>query len=100
MHIKYALDGYRLHFSREWLRDKIASDPDVECEAGEPLEGRTMTTKITVSVNGDYKIPVKQGETVTWVSGRGNEGPKVVDYWPAHGDAAVFVIGPEEPDNG
>jgi hypothetical protein len=59
-----------------------------------------MTTKITVSVNGNYKIPVKQGETVTWVSGRGSEGPKVADYWPGHGDGAVFLIGPEEPDNG
>lgn len=60
-----------------------------------------MTTKISVSVNGNYKIPVKQGEAVTWVSGRGNAGPKVVDFNPhSHGDGSVFVIGPEEPDNG
>lgn len=59
-----------------------------------------MTTKVTVSVNGNYKIPVKQGDVVTVVSGRDNDGPKVVDFWPTHGDGAVFVIGPEEQDNG
>jgi hypothetical protein len=60
-----------------------------------------MTTKVTVSVNGNFKIPVKKGEEVTWVSGRGNEGPKVVDFFPnSHGDGTVFVIGPEEPDHG
>lgn len=60
-----------------------------------------MTTKISVSVNGNYKIPVKQGEAVTWVSGRGSEGPKIVDYFPhSHGDGTTFTIGPEEPDNG
>ena len=59
-----------------------------------------MTTRITVSVNGNYKIPVKQDETTTWVSGRGNEGPKGVDFYPhSHGDGTVFTIGPEEPDN-
>lgn len=60
-----------------------------------------MTTKITVSVNGDYKMPVKQGEIVTWVSGRGSIGPKTADFSPDdHGDGTVFVIGPEEPDHG
>lgn len=60
-----------------------------------------MTTKVTVSVNGNYKIPVKQGEVTTIVSGRGHEGPKSVDFWPhSHGDGTVFVIGPEKPDNG
>jgi len=60
-----------------------------------------MTTKVTVSVNGNYKIPVKRGnEQPVIVSGRDHDGPKVVDFWPTHGDGAVFVIGPEEPDNG
>lgn len=27
----------KLHFTNEWLRRKIASDPDDECEAGRPL---------------------------------------------------------------
>jgi len=59
-----------------------------------------MTTKITVSVNGNYKIPVKVGETVTWVSGKGHEGPKIVDFFPHnHGDGTVVTIGPEEQDN-
>lgn len=62
-----------------------------------------MTTKITVSVNGNYKIPVKQGDTVTWVSGRPADGvyvgPVTQDFHPhGHGDGTVFVIGPEEPD--
>lgn len=59
-----------------------------------------MTTKVSVSVNGNYKIPVKQGDNVTWVSGRGNDGPKVVDFYPQHGGGETFLIGPEEPDNG
>lgn len=62
-----------------------------------------MTTKITVSVNGNYKIPVKQGgvEAVAWVSGRGHEGPVVKDFTPHdHGDGAIFIIGPEELDPG
>lgn len=60
-----------------------------------------MTTKVTVSVNGNYKIPVKQGDITTIVSGRDHQGPKSVDFWPhSHGDGTVFVIGPEEPDHG
>jgi hypothetical protein len=60
-----------------------------------------MTTNITVSVNGNYKIPVKQGETVTWVSGRDSDGPNAVNFSPHdHGDGTVFVIGPEEQDSG
>lgn len=90
----------RLLFTNDWLRKKIASDPDLDIEAGDPYGERTMTTKVSVSVNGNYKIPVKQGEVVTWVSGRGHEGPKEVDFWPHdHGDGTVFIIGPEEPDN-
>lgn len=61
-----------------------------------------MTTKITVSVNGNYKIPVAQGGVDTvWVSGRDLPGPGTKDFFPRdHGDGTVFVIGPEEPDNG
>lgn len=65
-----------------------------------------MTTKITVSVNGNYKIPVKRGsEEPVWVSGRYAEGeapagPRSQDFHPTHGDGSTFVIGPEEPDNG
>lgn len=59
-----------------------------------------MTTNVTVSVNGNYKIPVKQGNDVTWVSGRGSDGPRAQTFSPRHGEGEVFVIGPEEPDNG
>jgi hypothetical protein len=61
-----------------------------------------MTTKITVSVNGNYKIPViQQGQEAVWVSGRGHEGPNVVEFSPNdHGDGTTFLIGPEEPDEG
>ncbi|WP_332772941.1 hypothetical protein [Phenylobacterium sp.] len=59
-----------------------------------------MTTTIKVAVNGNYKIPVKQGPNVTWVSGRGNDGPREHVFNPTHGDGATFVIGPEEPDSG
>ena len=40
-----------LKFSNEWLRDKIASDPDVECEAGLPLEGRPMSYSFSVTAD-------------------------------------------------
>lgn len=59
-----------------------------------------MTTQVTVSVNGNYKIPVKQGDEVTWVSGRDHDGPNEVRFSPRHGGGEVFVIGPEEPDTG
>ncbi len=63
-----------------------------------------MTTKITVSVNGNYKIPVREefGETdrTTVVSGRGHDGPHVVEFYATHGGDNVLTIGPEESDNG
>ena len=40
-----------LRFSNEWLRDKIASDPDVECEAGLPLEKRPMSYSFSVTAD-------------------------------------------------
>lgn len=59
-----------------------------------------MTTNVTVSVNGNYKIPVKIGEEVTWVSGRDSDGPRAQTFHPVHGGGEVIVIGPEEPDTG
>jgi hypothetical protein len=67
-----------------------------------------VTTTIRVTVNGNYKTPVKRGvagadaaEEVTWVSGWSMRAPLSMDFHPHdHGDGTVFVIGPEEPDNG
>lgn len=60
-----------------------------------------MTTTIKVSVNGNYKIPVKRGnDDAVFVSGRGHDGPNEQTFYPTHGDGATFVIGPETPDNG
>jgi DNA-binding XRE family transcriptional regulator len=36
----------RLHFTDEWLRKAIASDPDVETEAGTPLEDAALADEI------------------------------------------------------
>lgn len=36
----------KLHFTDEWLRKKIASDPDVETEAGRPLEDTMLAEEI------------------------------------------------------
>ena len=64
-----------------------------------------MTISVQVSVNGNYKCPVKfkQGEReqTEVVSGRGNEGPKVL-YIPFYHSADVMTveIGPETQDNG
>src|SRR5260221_185787 len=44
----------KLRFSNEWLREKIASDPDVECEAGLPLEIKPMS--YSFSVTADTKV--------------------------------------------
>ena len=67
-----------------------------------------MTISIYVSVNGNYKAPVKvvnqNGDvTETVVSGRGSDGPKVhyIDFY--HGNAGSVVevtVGPESQDNG
>lgn len=65
-----------------------------------------MTTKITVSVNGNYKIPVKRGSgepvivSGRYAEGETNTGPRSQDFYPTHGDGSTFVIGPEEPDGG
>lgn len=68
-----------------------------------------MTISISVSVNGNYKVPVttKYGsnEAVTEViSGRGSDGPKVKDIPYYHGNnptnIVTVTVGPEEQDNG
>jgi hypothetical protein len=40
-----------LKFSSEWLRDKIASDPDVECEAGFSMEVNPMSYSFGVTAD-------------------------------------------------
>lgn len=64
-----------------------------------------MTIDVRVSVNGNYKVPVKvkQGERVEEIviSGRGHPGPNVHSLHYLHGsDPMEVVIGVEEPDNG
>lgn len=68
-----------------------------------------MTISINVSVNGNYKVPVKtqygDGELVTEViSGRGHEGPfvKNISYYHGSnpGNIVTVTVGPEEQDNG
>lgn len=64
-----------------------------------------MTVSVQVSVNGNYKLPVtyKQGDrdVTEVVSGRGNDGPKVLHIPFYHGpDVLTLTVGPEEPDNG
>jgi hypothetical protein len=63
-----------------------------------------MTVMINVSVNGNYKVPVKykQGEREVEeiVSGRGNEGPKLLSIPFYHSaDIMTIEVGPEEQDN-
>ncbi len=64
-----------------------------------------MTTKVTVSVNGNYKVQVIQGAVITWVSGRSPDGeykgPVTKDFFPwDHGVETQIIIGPEKPDDG
>ena len=64
-----------------------------------------MTISIQVSVNGNYKCPVKfkhgDREKTEVVSGRGSEGPKVLNIPFYHGSEVMTVeIGPETQDNG
>lgn len=68
-----------------------------------------MTISITVSVNGNYKVPVTtqygEGEPTTEIiSGRGHDGPNVKHVPYYHGsnpDNVVKVaVGPESEDNG
>lgn len=66
-----------------------------------------MTISITVSVNGNYKVPVKVSyddgqESTEVISGRGHEGPFVKHVPHYHGPSKVttVVVGPEEEDRG
>lgn len=66
-----------------------------------------MTIGIQVSVNGNYKCPVKVGrsdgsEVNYVVSGFGRTTPNVLHISHYHGDNNItcVVVGPEEPDNG
>lgn len=67
-----------------------------------------MTISIQVSVNGNYKAPVKitrQDGTVEnhVVSGFGQPGPNIlyVPYYHGSNDGVVTVeVGPESQDNG
>lgn len=66
-----------------------------------------MTISIQVSVNGNYKVPVtvKRGAaeaTTETVSGRGNEGPKIlyIPYYHGSDGDVVVTVGKEEQDNG
>ena len=91
-----------LRFSNEWLREKIASDPDVECEAGLPLEKRPMTTTVKVHVNGKYRATVKQspgGET-TIVEGNYNGGSGERSFYLPHPAKAIFDISEEQVADG
>ena len=90
-----------LKFSNEWLRDKIASDPDVECEAGLPLEKRPMTTTVKVHVNGKYRATVKQdgGDPVT-VEGNYNGGSGEKSFYLPHPAKATFDISEEQVADG
>lgn len=63
-----------------------------------------MTITVKVSVNGNYKFPVKykQGdrEVSEVVSGKGKEGPAELYIPFYHGpDLMTLEIGPESPDN-
>lgn len=64
-----------------------------------------MTTKISVSVNGNYKVPVRvdyedRESVVTVVSGRDSDGPRSEDFHMPHGTGAKITVGPESQDHG
>jgi len=66
-----------------------------------------MTISISVSVNGNYKCPVKVvrsdgTEDTEVVSGRGHEGPniKYINHYHGEDNITTVIVGPEEVDNG
>jgi hypothetical protein len=84
-----------LRFSNEWLRERVARDPDVECEAGS-LETNTMTTSVKVHVNGQYRATVKQdGQEPVVVEGNYNGGSGERTFWLPHPAKATFEISEE-----
>ena len=109
----------KLRFSNEWLHRKIASDPDVECEAGRPLyhpsgtmaDGTTfgdfmrkesaMTTTVKVHVNGKYRATVKQdGHDPVTVEGNYNGGSGEKSFYLPHPAKATFEISEEQVADG
>ena len=90
-----------LRFSNEWLRGKIANDPDVECEAGLPLEKKPMTTTVKVLVNGKYRATVKQdGLDPVTVEGNYNGGSGEKSFYLPHHAKATFDISEEHVADG
>lgn len=66
-----------------------------------------MTISIQVSVNGNYKVPVKTSykdgmESTEVISGRGLDHPFVKHIYYHHGtkEVVTVTVGPEEADNG
>ena len=66
-----------------------------------------MTISISVSVNGNYKVPVKvqHGEEtpeIKTISGRGADGPVTMFIPHYHGETSVtkIEVGPEVEDHG
>lgn len=68
-----------------------------------------MTISINVSVNGNYKVPIKtqygdSDPTIEVITGRGSSGPfvKQIPYYHGSnpGNVITVMVGPEEPDNG
>lgn len=64
-----------------------------------------MTVSVTISVNGNYKVPVSvtQGSRNEnhVISGRGLDRPNIQSIPFYHGpDVMTVVVGPEEPDHG
>lgn len=68
-----------------------------------------MTISISVSVNGNYKVPVvtqygKNEPTTEVISGRGHSQPNVKNIPYYHGsnpdNTVTVTVGPEEEDNG
>ena len=66
-----------------------------------------MTISINVSVNGNYKVPVRtqygdSEPTTEVISGRGHDGPFVrnISYYHGSDTIVTVTVGPEEQDNG
>ena len=66
-----------------------------------------MTISINVSVNGNYKVPVRtqygdSEPTTEVISGRGHDGPFVrrINYYHGTEEVVTVTVGPEEADNG
>lgn len=66
-----------------------------------------MTISISVSVNGNYRVPIRVQyedgrESNEVISGRGHDGPFVRHVPHYHGASKVTTVsvGPEQPDDG